>query len=103
MDAMLRELTAKQLLEWRAYDELDPFGEERDDYRAASIREMVFNMSGKESKNARPMKDFLIPWEPESPEEAKERQQKELEARVAMHRRLIPVLAMACSTQVKEM
>lgn len=34
---MLQGMTIKQFLEWRHYDELEPFDEERADYRAASI------------------------------------------------------------------
>lgn len=98
VDQMLRGLTAKQLIEWRAYDAIEPLGDDRDDYRAASIREMVFNMAVA-SKDRRPLKDFLLEWEPEDPEEIEQRKQKELEARVAMHRRLIPVLAMAFSAK----
>ena len=102
VDQMLRELTAKQFLEWEAFSMLEPLSEVREDYRAASIREMVFNMAV-DGKNRRPLKDFLLEWEPESPEEAEERQRKEREKRVAMHRRLIPLLAMAFAEQnVKE-
>jgi len=34
---MLREMSSSLISEWQVYDELDPFGEERDDYRFASI------------------------------------------------------------------
>lgn len=34
-------MTAKQLLEWRSYADLEPFDEKRDDYRAAQIAQMV--------------------------------------------------------------
>ena len=102
VDQMLRELTARQLLEWRAYDTIEPLGDDREDLRAASIREMVFNMAVA-GKDRRPLNDFLLEWEPEDPEEAEKRKQKELEARVAMHRRLIPLIAMAFAEQnVKE-
>lgn len=34
---MLRELTAEQLKDWMAYDELEPIGGKRGDWQAASI------------------------------------------------------------------
>lgn len=40
---MLRGITARQLEEWRAYADLEPFDEERADARAASVVMAVLN------------------------------------------------------------
>jgi len=56
---MLRSLSAKDFIEWEAYASLEPFGEIRADWRAASIREMVHNTQV-EQKSRRPVKDFLL-------------------------------------------
>lgn len=56
---MLRSLTARQFAEWMAFAELEPFGELRDDYRAASIREMVYNINVSK-KDRKPLEDFLL-------------------------------------------
>lgn len=41
---MLGEISYPQFLEWRAYDELDPFGEERMDVRIADIVRTLHNI-----------------------------------------------------------
>ncbi len=45
VDRMLRSLTAKQFAEWRAYAAIDPFEETRQDYRIASIVQMLANVN----------------------------------------------------------
>lgn len=69
---MLRSITAKQFLEWMAYARMEPFNELRDDQRAASIVQMVFNMAGKMAKDSKPLSDFMLKWDPE---EAKPKKQ----------------------------
>jgi hypothetical protein len=64
VDAMLRAMTLKQLEMWQAYEALEPFGERRADYRAASICQYVFNMAVA-VKDRRPLKDFLLEAEEE--------------------------------------
>jgi hypothetical protein len=59
VDKIARGLTAKQFIEWRLYARMEPFGEERDDFRAASIRQMVFNMAVKNS-DRKPLGDFVL-------------------------------------------
>lgn len=59
VDAMLCRITPKQFMMWDAYAQLEPFGDTRSDWHAASIREMLFNMAVKPELQ-RPMKDFLI-------------------------------------------
>lgn len=57
-----RQLTAKQFQEWELYASMEPFGEMRADWRAASIRSMVFNMAVP-VKDRKPMSDFLLKFE----------------------------------------
>ena len=42
------------------YEQVEPFGELREDWRAAAIRATIFNMSGRMSKDQRPMEEFLL-------------------------------------------
>lgn len=78
---MLRSLTAKQFREWEAYAQIEPFGELRDDYRAASIRQMIFNANVK-PEDQRPIKDFLIKWDAEG-EEKKQKQTWQMQKAIA--------------------
>jgi len=59
---MLRLITARQFLTWAAYEELEPFGEERADYRAASIVQTIVNMNRDTKKHPRPfdIEDFVL-------------------------------------------
>ncbi len=66
VDAMLRSLTAKQFAEWEHYARLEPFNETRADYRAASIREMVFNMAVT-AKDRKPLDYFLLKFGEQEP------------------------------------
>lgn len=59
MDALARSITAKQFIEVMTFAELEPFGELRQDYRIASVRETVFNMAVQQ-KDRRPLEDFLL-------------------------------------------
>lgn len=38
-------MTGRQLLEWQAYSEVEPFGQERADLRLASILRMLFSIN----------------------------------------------------------
>jgi len=63
---MLEQLTSTQLTELLAYDEIDPVGEWRDDYRMAVILSHITNLfiqvyGKKETKLTTP-KDFLLIW-----------------------------------------
>lgn len=52
-------LSAKRLLGWEAYFNLEPRGEERADHRAALIAATVFNMAV-DVKDRKPYTDFLL-------------------------------------------
>lgn len=59
---MLSEITWPQFQEWRAFDELDPFGEERDDFRFASVCQSLWNIArdAKRYPNGFPITDFML-------------------------------------------
>lgn len=59
---MLRSLTAKQFYEWWCYAELDPFGERRQDYRVASILQMLYNIHRSSKQPAASIEDMLLPF-----------------------------------------
>lgn len=52
-----RRMTSREQSEWQVYEELEPFGERREDYRAASICLTIANANG--AKNAK-LEDFLL-------------------------------------------
>jgi hypothetical protein len=69
VDAMLGRVTWRQLSEWMAFEELEPFGEERDDFRAAQIVQALWNIARDQTKcpNGYPLTDFVLkigdsPW-----------------------------------------
>jgi hypothetical protein len=59
---MLRELTWEQLTEWRAYDQIEPIGDHRSDWQAASICAAMANttMAVNRLKKRFRVKDFLL-------------------------------------------
>lgn len=56
---MLASLTSEELTEWMAYHELEPWGEERADFRSGTICAVVANLM--KSKDDRPARaaDFV--------------------------------------------
>jgi streptomycin 6-kinase len=60
---MLADMTASQILEWQAYNELEPIGKGRDDYRTALLCSLIANIF--KDKNSKPAKltDFLLQWD----------------------------------------
>lgn len=63
VDALLRRITAKQFRIWEAYFALEPFGEIRADYRAASICQMLANVNRSEKTKPYKLEDFLLQFE----------------------------------------
>lgn len=51
---MLKSFTAKELLGWRAYAALEPFDETRQDYRIASIVQMLANVNRDTNRKTQP-------------------------------------------------
>lgn len=75
---MLGSITGRQFNEWRAYEELEPFGEVRADYRAASIVQALLNtrVNRPRGKPAIELKDCVVRFgldaetQPQSAEQA---------------------------------
>lgn len=55
-------MTSKHLAEWRLYDQLEPFGEERADFRSAQIAQALWNIARDPKVNPKgwPLEDFLL-------------------------------------------
>jgi len=51
---MLRSITRQQFEEWKLYASLEPFDEERDDLRAASIVQATFEVHRNQKRRRRP-------------------------------------------------
>jgi len=71
-DALLAELPQRTLLEWIAYYELEPWGEDRADVRAAIVASTVYNVARGRGR-ARPPRDFLAYRPPPRPMSAAKR------------------------------
>jgi hypothetical protein len=70
---MLRQMTGRQFYEWVAYAEMEPFGERRDDYRAASIVQMIHNSVVKK-EHQKSMDKFLLPFGEETHKQTPQQQ-----------------------------
>lgn len=69
VNKMLRSLTAKQFMEWMAYARLDPFNELRQDYRIASIVQILANVNRAKHQKAYTLQDVLLKFEESEPEQ----------------------------------
>jgi hypothetical protein len=70
-DALLSEITSRQLAEWGAYFDLHPWGGEADDLRAGVVAATVANFAGREMKKGQHLspRDFF-PERGAKPQEA---------------------------------
>lgn len=59
----MRGLTAKQFRYWEMYDEIEPFSDRRDDYRIASVCQMLYNVNRGKNQKPLPLKDFLLKFD----------------------------------------
>ena len=61
------ELTSTELSEWEAYFRLEPFGEERADFRTASLSSVLMNivlkLYGKEGTKSVTPTEFMPEWD----------------------------------------
>lgn len=68
---MYEQLTARQLVEWEAYNKIDPIGTEREDFRMAFLAMIITNVAigALGSKNAKTAKleDFMPDWDTTKP------------------------------------
>ena len=71
---LLQRMSSSELSEWRAYYEIEPFGEERADLRAGTIASPLVNMwKGKKGARTKPS-DWIMKFGallPQDPEEMK--------------------------------
>jgi hypothetical protein len=61
---LLRRIDASERLDWQVLEDVDPWGQRRDDYRAAML---AWIMAGGKSKMSDFILDFLRPPEPPRP------------------------------------
>ena len=65
-DYLLEKLTASQLAEWKAFNTLDPIGEERSDFRmsymASLLTNLVIKTMGKQGSKLTSVEDFALNW-----------------------------------------
>ncbi len=59
INRMLGELTSDQLIDWIAYSNLEPFGEERGDLRSAIIASTIANCNRGKGQRAFKVNDFM--------------------------------------------
>ena len=67
VDALLSSLSSRQLTEWMAYDQLEPFGERRADLRMAVLASLIANANRDPDKRREPFTpaDFMPRFEAE--------------------------------------
>jgi uncharacterized protein DUF4035 len=87
---MLHGGSMRHLLEWRAYYDLEPFGEERADYRSAQIVTAILNVNRKKGAPIVKLRDCLLQFGADSaaatsPEEARKKIIRTMELLVAIH------------------
>jgi hypothetical protein len=64
VDAMLRSITARQLMEWMEYDRAEPFGPKRDDLRVAGVAAALMNYDRAKNMRRSRVKGALAPKTP---------------------------------------
>ncbi len=62
---MLRATTPQQFDEWMLYEQLEPFGELRDDFRMANTMQLIANVYRDTKKKQEPytLQDFLFDFD----------------------------------------
>lgn len=61
VDRVLR-LGTRKLMEWQAYDLIDPFGQDREDYRMGMVVAALLNPHRKKGAKAFTPGDFMPKW-----------------------------------------
>ncbi len=78
VDEFLKMFTARQFFEWQAYEQIDPWGERRQDYRIASLGALIANVNRDSKKRPEPytIEDFLLKFgEPEKKQQTWQEQE----------------------------
>jgi hypothetical protein len=72
----LEQLTARQIAEWEAYHELEPFGDWKHDFELSYLLSVMTNLFlgayGKKSARLTKPEDFLIKWGDAAKEDMKQ-------------------------------
>lgn len=68
---MLAEMPMHVFLGWLEYYELEPWGEERADLRAASICKMIHDVNVRRGQRNKPLGDFALDLSPREPIDVK--------------------------------
>lgn len=74
--ALLRGMTAKQLLGWERFYEIEPLGEDREDVRSASLRQLIYNTNVSQKDRKSDVRDFLIAFTEEDWEAIEKRREE---------------------------
>lgn len=93
VNKMLRNLTAKQLVEWKQYNELEPFDEVRADIRAAQIVQALINVNRGRNQRAVTIKDVLLKFG----EDVESRQPQSLDEKMRIMALILKAQALAAS------
>lgn len=90
-------MSIRQFQEWRAYADLEPFGEERDDLRAASIVQVLRNLFGRrKGQRPIPLEDCVLRFgqavlaEPGTPEQRRRQVLRTMELLMAIYNQPVP-------------
>lgn len=80
-------LTAKQFRAWQHYFELEPFDETRQDYRIASIVQMLYNVNRGKNSPVGKLQDFVLKFgeQEERPKQTTQQQLSLLQVLAHMH------------------
>lgn len=65
---MLSEISADDLMEWVAYNEIEPFGEARADLRAGIVASTIANVNRPKNSRALRPGDFMPDFTPREPQ-----------------------------------
>ena len=60
---MLDKITHDDFIGWLAYSEIDPWGDQREDWRNAYLVSTLVNLQRKPGSLAKPIKDFLLEFD----------------------------------------
>lgn len=70
---MLAEMSSAQFAEWRAYAQIEPFGEDRADLRAGIVASTIANANRGKGQKPFTAQQFMPSFEPETEEQARDR------------------------------
>jgi hypothetical protein len=60
---MLREMTSAEITEWRAFNEIEPFGAQLEDLRTANLMALIANVMAPSKDRTWEALDFMPDWD----------------------------------------